>query len=125
MVIHPEKILPQTGLGKYLQIIVKLQLVEAKFINGLKRGTVAFVITLEDILFREQMIERLKRDAPKRDRKLWHTLLHLPGNRYLLTGCALLLLSMVLRRALYWRLLGSLCLFIGAVRRAVHMPLKT
>ena len=67
---------------------------------------------------REQVNERLQRDAPKGDRKVWSALLHLPGNRYLLTGCVLLLLSMVLRHALYWRLLGSLCLAIGAIRRA-------
>ena len=71
---------------------------------------------------REQVIERLRRDAPKRDRKLWHAVLHLPGNRYLLTGCGLLFLSLVLRQALYWRLLGSLCLMIGAIRRAFPLP---
>ena len=70
---------------------------------------------------REQVIERLRRDAPKRDRRIWHALLHLPGNRYLLTGCVLLLLSMALRHALYWRLLGSLCLCMGAIRRALHV----
>ena len=74
---------------------------------------------------REQVAERLRRDAPKRRERIWPMLLHLPGSRYLLTGCALLGLSMVLRRALYWRLLGSLCLCIGAVRRAFHVPLKT
>ena len=71
---------------------------------------------------RERVLERLERDAPKRERKLWQSLRRLPGSRYLLTGCALLGLSMVLRRALYWRLLGSLCLMIGAIRRALHMP---
>ena len=73
----------------------------------------------------EQVLERLRRDAPKRDRKLLRALLHLPGSRYVLTGCVLLFLSMVLRRALYWRLLGSLCLVIGAIRRAFHVPIKT
>ena len=68
----------------------------------------------------EQVLERLKRDAPKRTGNLWRTLLHLPGNRYLLAGCAVLLLSMVLRRALYWRLLGSLCLLLGALRRGMR-----
>lgn len=71
---------------------------------------------------REQVLERLRRDAPKREGRLLPMLLHLPGNRYLLTGCLLLLLSVFLRRALYWRLLGSLCLFVGAVSRAIHMP---
>lgn len=70
---------------------------------------------------REQIEERLRRDAPKRERRLWRMLLHLPGNRYLVTGCVLLLLSILLRRALYWRLLGSLCLMIGAVRRTFAM----
>ena len=74
---------------------------------------------------REQVVERLKRDIPKRDRKLWRELLHLPGSRYLLTGCGLLLLSMILRRGLYWRLLGSLCVFIGAISRAFHVPEQT
>ena len=74
---------------------------------------------------REQVMERLGRDAPKRDRTLWRKLLRLPGNRYLLTGAALLLLSMVLRRGLYWRLLGSLCLLIGAVRRSFHLIKET
>ena len=69
---------------------------------------------------REQVQERLKRDAPKRTGNLWRTLLSLPGNRYLLAGCAMLLLSMVLRRALYWRLLGSLCLLLGALRRGMR-----
>jgi hypothetical protein len=32
----------------------------------------------------------------------------------------MLLLSMVLRRALYWRLLGSLCLLLGALRRGMR-----
>ena len=73
---------------------------------------------------REQVIERLRRDAPRRDHRLWRSLLRLPGNRYLLTGMALILLSMVLRRALYWRLLGSLCLLIGAIRRALRLPLQ-
>lgn len=73
---------------------------------------------------REQVLERLERNAPKAERRLWQSLLRLPGSRYLLTGCALLLLSMVLRRALYWRLLGSLCLMIGAVRRAFHIAAK-
>ena len=70
---------------------------------------------------REQVLERLKQNAPKRDRKLWRTLWQLPGNRYLLTGGVLLLLSLFLRRALYWRLLGSLCLMLGALRRALHV----
>ena len=74
---------------------------------------------------REQVTERLRRDAPRRDNKLWRQLLHLPGNRYLLTGCGLLLLSMFLRRSLYWRLLGSLCLMIGAIRRALRMTAAT
>lgn len=69
---------------------------------------------------REQVVERLRRDAPKRELRLWRGLPQLPGGRYLLVGCVLLVLSMVLRRALYWRLLGSLCLFLGAIRRALH-----
>ena len=74
---------------------------------------------------REQVIQRLERDAPKRDTKLLRRLLSLPGSRYLVTGCMLLLLSIVLRHALYWRLLGSLCLLIGAVRRSVRLVAKT
>ncbi len=70
---------------------------------------------------REQVIELLRRDAPRRDGALWKRLLGLPGNRYLLTGVLLLLLSIFLRRALYWRLLGSLCLLIGAIRRSVTL----
>lgn len=69
----------------------------------------------------EQVMERLRRNAPKRDGALWKRLLDLPGNRYLLTGALLLLLSIVLRRALYWRFLGSLCLLIGAIRRSVTL----
>lgn len=67
---------------------------------------------------REQVIERLRQEAPKGGKRLWRMLLHLPGNRYLLAGGLLLLLSVFLRRALYWRLLGSLCLLIGAFRRS-------
>ena len=74
---------------------------------------------------REQVTERLVRDAPKRNALPWQKLLHLPGNRYLLTGFLLLLLSMILRRALYWRLLGTLCLVIGTVRRSFHLLAKT
>lgn len=74
---------------------------------------------------REQVMERLRRNAPKRDGALWKRLLDLPGNRYLLTGAFLLLLSIVLRRALYWRVLGSLCLLIGAIRRSVTLYRET
>ena len=74
---------------------------------------------------RDQVLERLRRDAPMRDTRLWRQLLHLPGNRYLLTGCGLLILSMLLRRALYWRLLGSLCLAIGAFRRSFRLVTET
>lgn len=74
---------------------------------------------------REQVMERLRRNAPKRDGALWKKLLDLPGNRYLLTGAFLLLLSIVLRRALYWRVLGSLCLLIGAIRRSVTLYRET
>ena len=70
---------------------------------------------------RERILERLRQDAPLRDHRLWRKLLHLPGNRYLLTGCLLLLLSVFLRKALYWRLLGSLCLLIGTFRRTFRM----
>ena len=73
----------------------------------------------------EQVMERLRRNAPKRDGALWKRLLDLPGNRYLLTGALLLLLSIVLRRALYWRFLGSLCLLIGAIRRSVTLYRET
>ena len=74
---------------------------------------------------KEQVMERLVRDAPKRNALPWQKLLHLPGNRYLLTGLLLLLLSMILRRALYWRLLGTMCLVIGTVRRSFHLFVKT
>lgn len=73
---------------------------------------------------RKQVLEQLERDAPKGEERILLKMLHLPGNRYLLTGCFLLLLSIFLRRALYWRLIGSLCLLIGAVRRAFHVSLK-
>lgn len=69
---------------------------------------------------REQVEDRLRQDAPKRERKLWRMLLRLPGKRYLVIGCLLLLLSIFLQKALYWRLLGSLCLFIGTCRRSFH-----
>ena len=68
-----------------------------------------------------QVLERLKQNAPKRERTIWRALWQLPGNRYLLTGGVLLLLSLFLRRALYWRLLGSLCMMLGAVRRLLHV----
>ena len=67
---------------------------------------------------RDEVNERIIRDAPKGRPKLWQRLLELSGNRYILAGCLLLLLSMGLRKALYWRLLGSLCLMIGALRQA-------
>ena len=74
---------------------------------------------------REEVEARLRRNAPMRERKLWQMLLHLSYDRYLLTGCVLLMLSILLRRALYWRLLGSLCLMIGAIRRAFRMTATT
>lgn len=70
---------------------------------------------------RDQVIERLRQNAPKQGKGVWKALLQLPGNRYLLTGGVLLALSLLLRRALYWRLLGSLCLMIGALRRAFQV----
>ena len=73
----------------------------------------------------KQVIERLKNEAPKQDKGRWRDLLRLPGNRYLMTGCLLLLFSVWLRRALYWRLLGSLCLLIGGLRVSFHRILKT
>ena len=73
----------------------------------------------------KQVIERLKNEAPKQDKGQWRDLLRLPGNRYLMTGCLLLLFSVWLRRALYWRLLGSLCLLIGGLRVSFHRILKT
>ena len=74
---------------------------------------------------REQVLERLRRDAPKGKGRLLPLLWHLPGNRYLLTGCVLLVLSLFLRRAFYWRLLGSFCLVIGAIRRAFRVSQRT
>lgn len=70
---------------------------------------------------REQVMDRLRRDAPVYRRKLWRSLLQLPGNRYLLTGFVLLVLSLFLRRALYWRLLGSVCLLFGTFRRSLRV----
>ena len=70
---------------------------------------------------REQVIERLRQEAPKGGKRLWRMLLNLPGNRYLLTGGLLLLLSVFFRHAFYWQLLGSLCLLIGAFRRSFSM----
>ena len=70
---------------------------------------------------REQVLERLRQNALKREHKKWRMLLQLPDNRYLVAGGVLLLLSLFLRRALYWRLLGSLCLTVGALRRVLHM----
>ena len=67
---------------------------------------------------REQVIRRLERDASKRGVGLWRSLLQLPGNRYLLAGCMLLMLSIWLRRAIYWRLLGTVCLVVGTIRRS-------
>ena len=74
---------------------------------------------------REQVLRRLERDMPRRKAKLWHRLVLLPGNRYLLAGGVLLLMSIFLRRALYWRLLGSLCLGIGALHRSFHFLAET
>ena len=73
----------------------------------------------------EQVLDRLRQDAPKTGAKLWPRLLRLPENRYLLTGSVLLLLSIFLKRAMYWRLLGSLCLMIGALRRSFLRTLRT
>ena len=66
----------------------------------------------------DEVETRLKLQAPQPRRGLWKTAVTLPGSRYYLAGGVLLLLSMVLRRALYWRLLGSLCLILGTGRRA-------
>ena len=74
---------------------------------------------------RGQIEERLRQKVPLRKGRLWNKLLQLPDNRYILTGCVLLLLSIILKRALYWRLLASLCLLIGAFRRTLHMIADT
>ena len=74
---------------------------------------------------REQVQERLVRDAPKRKAKPWRHLLTLPGGRYYMAGLLLLILSVFLKRALYWRLMGSVCLLIGAFRRAFHTMANT
>ena len=74
---------------------------------------------------REEVLKRLERDAPKQKPRVWRRLLTLPGSRYLVAGCLLLLLSIFLRRALYWRLLGTLCLVIAALRRAFHGAAQT
>ncbi len=74
---------------------------------------------------REQVEERLNRNILRRDGVKWRKVLYLSGNRYLLTGAVLLLISVFLRRALYWRLLGSLCLLMGALRRYFQMVTKT
>jgi len=74
---------------------------------------------------RELVLERIRRDAPKGERLAWRRLIRLPASRYLLTGCLLLLLSICLRRALYWRLLGSLCLLIGGVRWSFQRIVET
>ncbi len=72
-----------------------------------------------------QVDEKLRQDAPKSERRLWQILLHLPGNRYLATGFLLLALSIFLKKAIYWRLLGSLCLLIGAFRRSFRTLTET
>lgn len=69
----------------------------------------------------EQIEAKIRQEAPPRRGGLWRQLIKLPDNRYLLTGCVLLLLSIFVKGALYWRLLASLCLLIGAVRRSLHM----
>ena len=74
---------------------------------------------------REQVLKRLRRDVPKGKGRLLPLLWHLPGNRYLLTGFVLLLLSLFLRRAIYWRLLGSFCLMFGAVLRSFRVSQRT
>ena len=70
---------------------------------------------------REQIVEKLKSNMPKRNDLLWKDLLQMSGNRYMLAGASLLIISMFLRHALYWRLLGSLCLLIGAIRHSIQM----
>ena len=72
-----------------------------------------------------QVNERLKREAPEAKPRLWRKLLHLPGNRYFLAGCILLLLSVCLRKTLYWRLLGTVCLLIGTLRRSIRLFAQT
>lgn len=66
----------------------------------------------------EQVAERIRLDAPIRRHQLMPRLRRLPFDRYLLTGSLLLILSIFLKRAFYWRLLGSMCLMIGAFRRS-------
>lgn len=41
-------------------------------------------------------------------------------SRYYIAGVVLLGLSMVLRRAVYWRILASLCFFVGTIKRMLH-----
>ena len=73
---------------------------------------------------RKRILERIREEAPRHDRSAWRNLVHLPGTRYVLTGFLLLAFSMCLRRALYWRLLGSLCLLIGGLRWSIQRILE-
>ena len=66
---------------------------------------------------REKVMERLHRDAPQRKRRIWCALLQVSGSRYLLAGSLLLMASVFLRHAIYWRCMGTVCLMIGAVKR--------
>ncbi len=50
-----------------------------------------------------------------------HRIISQTYNRYFLTGACLLLFSITLRHAVYWRLLASLCFIIGAVKRLVRI----
>ena len=74
---------------------------------------------------REQIEARIRQEAPLRQRSLWKQLVKLSDSRYLMTGSVLLLLSIFVKGALYWRLLASLCLLIGAIRRTIHMAAET
>ena len=73
---------------------------------------------------REQVMDRLRCDAPKRKRRIWCALLELPGSRYLMAGSVLLIASIFLRRSIYWRCLGMVCLLIGAIKRAFGVITK-
>ena len=67
-----------------------------------------------------QIENRIEMETPVRQKHTITRLLAQAESRYYTTGAVLLALSMVLRRAIYWRILASLCFGIGTIKRVIR-----
>lgn len=64
----------------------------------------------------EEIEKRIEKGVKKNRYSFRQVAKAIPINRFFVSGIVLLVLSIFLRRAMYWRLMGSLCLSIGVLR---------